>query len=237
MSCWFTQCFPPSLLFLKWLPNPPSTLISKSRFISFHFLNVGSRSPSPGSFPITWSPSMERRTDSLYELTKNTHHQHSRIVSGHLAAQYQGMNGWYVYVQRFGNGFNPKDYSYVQSSEGLCNCVSSARPPLTLFLHHAQSNYRQDHSKCCKGTALTRLRSSKSSAMYVITCLQKVTSPKHNTNATPTYSDEPPNPISNWSPNRCPLTSALMVVQQSISRHDNGNDSKRKQRVRQLSLW
>tara|TARA_A100001234_G_scaffold131870_1_gene115616 strand:- start:190 stop:525 length:336 start_codon:yes stop_codon:yes gene_type:complete len=29
--------------------------------------------------------------------------------------QYQGMNGWYVYVQRFGNGFNPEDYSYVQS--------------------------------------------------------------------------------------------------------------------------
>lgn len=29
--------------------------------------------------------------------------------------QYQGMNGWYVYVQRFGNGFNVEDYSYVQA--------------------------------------------------------------------------------------------------------------------------
>ena len=35
---------------------------------------------------------------------------------GYKRAQYNGLNGWYVYVKQFTNGFNPEDYVYISAS-------------------------------------------------------------------------------------------------------------------------
>jgi hypothetical protein len=36
---------------------------------------------------------------------------------GYKRAQYKGLNGWYVYVKQFTNGFNPEDYVYVEAGK------------------------------------------------------------------------------------------------------------------------
>ena len=35
---------------------------------------------------------------------------------GYKRAQYNGMNGYYVYVKQFTNNFNPEDYVYVNAN-------------------------------------------------------------------------------------------------------------------------
>ena len=34
---------------------------------------------------------------------------------GYKRTQYNGINGWYVYVKQFTNNFNPEDYVYVSA--------------------------------------------------------------------------------------------------------------------------
>ena len=34
---------------------------------------------------------------------------------GFERASYKGMNGWYVYVKTFNNGFNPEDVTYIEN--------------------------------------------------------------------------------------------------------------------------
>tara|TARA_A100001391_G_scaffold143133_2_gene100906 strand:+ start:386 stop:718 length:333 start_codon:yes stop_codon:yes gene_type:complete len=36
---------------------------------------------------------------------------------GYKRAQYKGLNGWYVYVKQFTNGFIPEDYVYIEASK------------------------------------------------------------------------------------------------------------------------